>query len=284
MAGLDLPYVLDIHHHVGDARAVMAMVEGRPGGMGDAEYRQVELEKRTGIMDEGGVTQALVIPGHGYSRANGIADTCAQNDAIAAYRDACPERFPAACGIVEPRDAEVSLPEIERCAQDLGLVAMSFHTRFQGVSLDNHWVDTYVGAMADVGMTPILHALDENVDEALWKVGQLAKRHPDTTLVVFDGYSTFEGTKHCAFLAECFDNLVFDISLSYNFDFIEAHMKTHGAERYVFGTDLYSWPLGVRITHLLGQIHESSLSDDEKAALLGGNARRVLGLDEKAPG
>lgn len=274
----DAPYVFDIHHHVGDARAVMAVTEDRPDGMDDATYKKVELEKRTTIMDAGGVTQALVIPGHGYDRTNGIADTRAQNDAIAAYRDNCPERFPAACGVIEPQHGAASLPEIERCAQELGLVSISFHTRFQGVSLDNHWVDTYVGAIAECGMTPIIHALDESADEALWKVGWLARRHSGTPLIIFDGYSTFEGTKHCGHLAECYDNLVFDISLSYNFDFIEGHMKQHGAERYVFGTDLYSWPLGVRITHLLQQIHESELSDDQKAALLGGNARRLLGF------
>ena len=271
--------VFDIHHHVGDARAVMALSEDRPEELDDRAYAKLELEKRTSIMDAGGVAQALVIPGHGYGREHGIADTRAQNDSIAAYRDACRDRFPAACGIVEPRDGAASLPEIERCAGQLGLAAMSFHTRFQGVSLDNHWIDTYVGAIAESGMLPIIHALDESADEALWKVGWLAKRHPDTTLVIFDGYSTFEGTKHCGHLAECYDNLVFDISLSYNFDFIEGHIKRFGAERYVFGTDLYSWPLGVRITHLLGQILDSGLSDTESVALLGGNARRLLGVE-----
>lgn len=269
--------VFDIHHHVGDARAVMALLEDRPEALDDEAYAALEVDKRIGIMDAGGVRQALVIPGHGYPRVNGLADTRAQNDAIAAYRDADPDRFPAAAGIVEPRDAAHSLAEIERCASKLALAAISFHTRFQGVSLDNHWIDQYVGAIGETGMVPILHALDESADEALWKVGQLAKRHPGTTLLVYDGYATFEGTKHCGFLAECFPNLVFDISLSYNFDFIEHHARRFGAERYVFGTDLYSWPLGVRITHLLDQILACGLSDPEKAAILGGNARRVLG-------
>lgn len=276
------PDVFDIHHHVGDARAVMAVSEDADQLPTDDEYARLEREKRVGIMDEGGVHQALVIPGHGYSRVNGLADTRAQNDGIAAYRDACPERFPAAAGIVEPRDGKASLAEIDRCARELRLAAMSFHTRFQGVSLDSHWIDEYVGVIAECGMLPILHALDESTDEALWKVGWLARRHPDTTLVVFDGYATFEGTKHCGHLAECYGNLVFDISLSYNFDFIETHIGRYGAHRYVFGTDLYSWPLGVRITHLLAQVEASGLGEDEKAALLGGNARRLLGVDKDA--
>ena len=40
--------------------------------------------------------------------------------------------------------------------------------------------------------------------------------------------------------------------------------KQFGADRVVFGTDLYSPPLGRRISHLVPQIIESSLTDDEK--------------------
>ena len=270
--------VFDVHHHVGDARAVMAISEENPEPLDAPAYRQREVEERLSIMDAGGVRQALVIPGHGYARPHGIEDTRAENDRIAAYRDALPDRFPAAAGIVEPRDGEASLEEIGRCATELGLAAMSFHTRFQGVSLDNHWIDRYVGAIADAGMLPILHALDESADEALWKVGQIAFHYPGKTLLILDGYSTFEGTKHCAYLAEQYPQLYFDISLSYNFDFIEHHVNRFGAERYLFGTDLYSWPLGRRITHLLSQVLESSLPESDKQAILGGNARRLLGL------
>ncbi len=271
--------IFDIHHHVGDARAAMGLSEDQPGGIDATSYQRLEVKKRIEIMDTGGVRQALMIPGHGYLRPNGHADTRAENDKIAAYRDANPERFPAAAGIVEPRDGEVSFAEIERCAGELGLVGMSFHTRFQGVSVDNHWVDAYLGTIAETGMVPIVHALDESADEALWKVALLARRHANTTMIILDGYSTFEGTKHCGMLAELCPNLVFDISLSYNFDFIEHHVRTHGFERYLFGTDLYSWPLGKRITHLLPQIIESELTDDEKAAILGGNARRLLKIE-----
>ena len=62
---------------------------------------------------------------------------------------------------------------------------------------------------------------------------------------------------------------MFDTSLSYNFDFIEDFARRFGAERVVFGTDLYSHPVGRRISHLLPQIAASSLTDAEKAAILG---------------
>src|SRR5881397_1422363 len=89
--------VFDVHHHVGRAFDALG------GDLAAAsEQVDVELETRLRIMDEGGVRQALVIPGHGYLRPNGLADTRRVNDEIAAYRDRTPDRFPVACGIVEP--------------------------------------------------------------------------------------------------------------------------------------------------------------------------------------
>ncbi|WP_419925784.1 amidohydrolase family protein [Candidatus Poriferisocius sp.] len=269
--------VFDVHHHVGDASGALGLP---PEQAPDPEaYAARELAKRLEIMGAGGVDQAAVIPGHGYLRPNGHADTQAANDRIATYRDASPDRFPVAIGIVEPRDGDISLAELERAAGPLGLAGMSFHTRFQGVSIDNHWVSAYVGAMGELGLLPLIHALDETAEESLWKVGQLASRHPTLTMLVLDGYATHEGTKHCGHLAATHPNLVFDCSLSYNFDFIANHVRQYGAHRYVYGTDLYSWPLGRRISHILGQLLESDLSDEDKTAVAGDNARRLFGLD-----
>jgi predicted TIM-barrel fold metal-dependent hydrolase len=80
------------------------------------------------------------------------------------------------------------------------------------------------------------------------------------------------------FVADVAQNILFDTSLSFNFDFIEDFAGRFGAERVVFGTDLYSHPVGRRISHLLPQILESQLSDAEKALILAGNARRLFGI------
>lgn len=267
--------VFDVHHHVG--RAFDALGGRLPSDDEPAEHDRVELADRLRIMDEGGVRQAMVIPGHGYLRPNGIADTRELNDGIAAYRDARPDRFPVACGIVEPAYGDASFAEIDRCAGELGLVALSFHTRFQGVSLDSQWIHRYLERMGEVGLVPVIHAMDDTPEEALWKLAALARAHPDLAILALDAFGGFEATRQCFFVAEVAPNVVFDTSLSYNFDFIEDFAVRFGAERVVFGTDLYSHPVGQRISHLLPQIVAATKLDQEaKAAILGGTARRLL--------
>jgi predicted TIM-barrel fold metal-dependent hydrolase len=274
---VELP-VLDVHHHVGNAfRALGGEVE-LAGGLTPAEYDARELAARLEIMDAGGVAQAIVIPGHGYERTRGIVDTRAINDDIALYRDRTPERFPSAVGIVEPRDGEASLAEIERAHTELGLRGISFHTRFQGVSLDSRWIRRYVERLGELGMVPVIHAMDDTPEEALWKLAQLARDVPDVELLALDPFSSYEATRQCFFVADVAPNIVFDTSLSYNFDFISDFAQRFGAERVAFGTDLYSWPVGRRISHILPQILESELSREDQALILAGNARRLFGL------
>jgi len=271
--------VLDVHHHVGNAFRALGGDVDQKAGLTLEDYRRQELESRLEIMERGGVQQAVVIPGHGYERVNGIADTRAENDAIATYRDHLPERFPAAVGIVEPRDGEASLDELTRVRQELGLVGISLHTRFQGVSLDSRWIYVYCERMGELGLVPVIHAMDETPEEALWKLAQLARALPDLPILALDAFGSYESTRQCFFVADVAPNILFDTSLSYNFDFIEDFARRFGAERVVFGTDLYSHPVGRRISHILPQILESQLPDSDKALILAGNARRLFGIE-----
>jgi predicted TIM-barrel fold metal-dependent hydrolase len=71
---------------------------------------------------------------------------------------------------------------------------------------------------------------------------------------------------------------VFDTSLAYSFDFVERFVATYGAERVVFGTDMYSPPLAYRRSTVLDQLVESGLDDQQTSQILSGNLRRILGL------
>jgi predicted TIM-barrel fold metal-dependent hydrolase len=144
--------------------------------------------------------------------------------------------------------------------------------------MDDPWIARAVERMAELGLVPVLHAMTESVDESLWKVARHAAAFPDMPMHVLDAFSTFEGTKEVSVAAERCDNLLFDTSLSYSFDFIEVFAERFGADRVLFGTDLYSPPIGRRISHVLPQICDSALPEASKAAILGHNARRLFGL------
>jgi predicted TIM-barrel fold metal-dependent hydrolase len=272
--------VFDVHHHVGDASAVLgttvAPIDSSAPPPADGAAHEVKM--RIDVMDAGGVDWAAVIPGHGYHRPNGLADTRRINDDIAAYRAANPSRFPVAIGVIEPAYGPHSLPEIDRVVDELHLDGVSFHVRFQGVSLDNQWVRTYLARIVERGLVPIIHAVPETSENPQWKVATIARAFPDTPILVLDAFGSHESSKECFHTADIAPNLVFDTSLAHGFDFIEQFARAHGAERVVFGTDLYSWPLGRRISRLLPEICESGLDDASKRAILAGNARRLFSL------
>ncbi|HEV8295735.1 MAG TPA: amidohydrolase family protein, partial [Acidimicrobiales bacterium] len=229
--------VIDCHHHVGSLEAQGFTFAG--GGTG-ADPVTVELERRLASMDRFGVDQAILIPGHGYLRPDGVADSRRVNDGIAAYRDGLPERFPAALGIAEPLHGAAGIAELTRMRDDLGLMGLSVHARFQGVQTDSPLVLNLVRAAANLGLVPFIHAVEGVPDEAIWRVQQVARAIPDTTVVVLDAFGGAEHARQAVHIALETPNLVFDTSLAHHYLFVEAMINAVGHERLVFGTDYYS--------------------------------------------
>ena len=270
--------VLDVHHHIGSAM-------GSLGWGGRPTQELPEDEERRGrlrVMNEGGVRQAIIQPPHNYLRPNGIADTRKVNESTAAYRDAHPDRFPAALGVVQPQDGPLALEEVSRVRDELHMAGISFHTLLQGVSVDSAFVRQTIERLGELGMLPLIHAVTSNPHEALWKVGAIGRSFPDLRILVVDALADFASTIECFHVAEIAPNLVFDTTFAIDIDIIEDFVHKFGAERLTFGTDLYSpgGLLGRRENPILPRIVESdALSRKDKELILSGNARSLLGLD-----
>jgi predicted TIM-barrel fold metal-dependent hydrolase len=275
-------FVIDTHHHVGSLEALgfSTGTEGLPA----EEVARVEFDTRLQTLDRTGVDQAVVIPGHGYLRPEGLDDTRRINDGMAAYRDRRPDRFPAAVGVVEPLYGDRGLDELVRIHDELGLVGVSFHTRFQGVATNSPLVVKLVERMADLGLVPFIHAIADHPDEALWKVQDLARAIPDTTMIVLDGFSSFERPGEVLATAHANGNMVFDTSLSHQAPGLERYVREIGADRLVFGTDVYSHVRAHRHNDTLARVLDMDVDEAARGAILAGNLRRILGLGEPAPG
>ena len=275
--------ILDCHHHYGDLSAALGPLPGATQAVptDPDEYEWIELQTRLRAMDEQGVRQAVILPGHSYLRPNGLADTRKVNDGAAAYRDRHPERFPAAIGVVEPTYGDAGYGELERLSVELGLVGISIHVRFQGMSLDSPWVRSYIQRAVKLGLVPFIHVIAESSENALWKLEVIAADNPEAQILVLDAFTSHEQARQVPYLAERHPNLLFDTSLAYDFSEIELVARSLGAERVAFGTDLYSMmPHGA---HILSQILACSLTDTDKALILGENVRRMLRLPSHPP-
>ena len=271
--------VLDVHHHVGDATVALALP-----GAGAAAAADQEMQIRIDTMDRNGVDAAVVTPGHSYLRPEGLADTRRVNDGIAAYREAHPERFAAALGIVEPLYGRAGDAELRRIKQDLGFVGVSIHARFQGVSTDSPLVMAQLAVMAELGLVPFIHCVAEASEEALWRVQAVARAFADLPIVVLDCFSSHEQGTHAMHVAGAAPNLIFDTSLAYTVDPVLRLVERYGHERVVFGTDLYSHPLGYQRSFVLAQLLESALPPNVLQDVLAGNAERLLELDSGEDG
>ena len=95
--------------------------------------------------------------------------------------------------------------------------------------MDSQWILRYLERMGEVGLVPLMHAMDDTPEESLWKLASIARQLPDLTMIALDAFGGFEATRQCFLVAEVAPNVVFDTSLSYNFDFIEDFAVRFGA-------------------------------------------------------
>ena len=277
--------VFDCHQHMGSTADAHGVV--LPGQVRGGRVVPEEVATRLRAMDAAEIRQAVAIPGHTYNRSDGIAATRRQNDAIAAYRDHRPDRFPVAAGIVEPLDEAAGLGEIGRMVDELGLRAVSFHTEYQGVTIDAPWVLRFLQRMGELGMVPLIHVSNVVLHEALWRLAKVARALPDLTIVAIEPFFTYDGLQECSFIADVAPNVVFETASCADTDTMFDLAREIGAHRLVYGSQYYSQVHAPgqerghdrRAAAILDEIVRTPRLDDaEKALVLGGNARALFGL------
>lgn len=263
----------DIHHHVGSLDIVAGAHGGKTPSLEDDVARRLEY------MDANNIAKAMLMPSNGYAAPDGIAATRRVNDYVARYRDALPERFPAAVGTVGPLDGPAAVDELDRCVEELGMKGIVWHHRFQGTAIDHPAMDRFLERLQHHQLPAFIHLIADSSLESPWRLEILADRFPDVQFVALDGFSSPDHAHWMPYLAEKHPNIIFDtgvlVSVSH---LIEVFVRRVGAHRLLLGTDFYSFPKLFNTAFPLNEILASDLTDEECRAILYGNAHRLLSL------
>lgn len=266
-------HVIDCHHHVGQLALGMSGEQDF-----DASPANSAAQVHATMLDHFGLSAACVLPGLQYERPHGIVNTRELNTGMAAYRAANPARFPVALGTVEPlHGLALCEEEMTRIAQDLELDGLTWHTRYQGVALSDRRMHALMDTAAELGLPCFLHVFYESAMEAPWMVADLAKNHPDTTIVLLDGFSGNTQIQYVMDLADRFEQLLFDTAICFPLlRPLDRFVDRFGSERLIFGTDSYADPASYNSPSVLNELMASPMSDDDLDNILWRNICRVF--------
>ncbi len=214
---------------------------------------------------QAGIERAIVCAprarGHGYDVANGR---------VAALVRAHPERL-------------VGFARVDPLAPD----AVSVLDGAPGVFL-HPWEDAFrindraVDAVVD-GERPVIVATGHPFVAEVLQVAELARRHPETTFVATNGGQiniSGLGQDDAFHALELCPNLAVQTSGVYREDFLEGVVERFGAERLLYAS---AFPRFDPRLELLCVQWARKFGDEARAAILGGNARRLL-LGGTGPG
>jgi uncharacterized protein len=271
-------FVFDCHHHFG----TLLFAAGKKAGQVEAaQAASAEYKTRVDRMHAAGIDAAAIMPVNRYLRPRGVADTRAVNDAIAAYRDRDRTMFPVAVGITEPLHGDEGLEEIVRLDEELGMVGVSYHARWQGVTADDPLVIEGLELIQQRRLLAFVHAHADSTMEAPFMVRHLAELFPDLPIIVTDALS---GPAQAAqFFSDVREmpNVHFETSCAWNPRAIATAVDTLGPERVLFGSDTYSAYMVT--THTPDVIRSMRLGDEATQLIFSGNFQRLLGWANRVP-
>ncbi len=267
----------DVHQHVGN---LVGHIPGATKGGGTIEE---DCRSRIAFMDSFGITQSALMPAHAYDAARGAADIGAINDRLLELRALAPERFPVLAATVDPRHGAHALGEIDRL-RDLGVQALSFHNRFQGLPLDHGMMVRIAERMNGQGMVMMAHCYASADFEAPWRLRRLAEAFPDMPFLALDVQTSRENLDQLIATAERLPNLHLDLTSSLlGRNGLLKCLDRLEPTRLTFGTNFYSHGSRTSVPEI--DLLLDTVTDAEALRLIGGdNARRLFGLPPSQEG
>ena len=241
--------------------------------------------------------------------ALGLAIAQVNNDALAAIGTRYPQHF-VPLASVPLQDPPAAAKELER-AHKLGLRGVEIPPNMRGHGLDNSRFEVFWETAAALQMVVCIHPFEAvphgalaryalgNLVGNLYDTGLLAalliyggvlERHPSLQIVLYHAGGAFPsllGRLDMGYerLRECreaiprppssyIEQFSFD-TIAFNHHMLRYLIMLYGHERLVIGSD---YPLPAGIAHPVAEVKALRLDTESEAAILGGNASRLLRL------
>ena len=239
----------------------------------------------------------------------GVAIARINNDALAAACTRYPDRF-VPLASVPLQDPPAAAAELERAAK-LGLRGVEIPPNVQGQGLDEPQFAVFWEAAEALQMAVCIHPFeaaprgmlaryflgnlvgnlyDTGLAAALLIYGGVLERHPALRVVLYHAGGAFASLigrldMGYGLVPECrsaiprppstyVNQFFFDI-IAHNRNLLRYLTDTYGAERLVVGSD---YPLPAGLAHPVAEVKALGLAPEAEAAILGGNASRLLRL------
>ena len=246
----------------------------------DPKARLSSAEELVKKMDRDGIDVAVTL-GMGWKVHDFAVEA---NDYILESARAFPDRLIPFC-TVNPALSDVAVAEIERCA-DLGARGIGeLHSYAQGYRLDDERVMPPIMEVAIARDLIVLTHSSEPVGHIYAGKGTVTPDELSRFIEMFPKAKIVcahwgGGLPFYALMpevAETLRNVYFDSAASpflYTPEVFSNAVNLVGPDKVLFGTD---YPL-ISQRRLLAQVESQGLDSETKAAVLGGNARKLLGL------
>jgi aminocarboxymuconate-semialdehyde decarboxylase len=226
---------------------------------------------------------------------------------------AWPKRFAAGLGTLPMQDVKAAIGELERCMTQLGLKGVEINDHVNGRTFDDPDFRPFWRSVEEMGAVVFFHQAGETLVTQRSKryhlpnsIGNLVDRavtfatlvhggvmdaHPDLKIVLGHGggYTCYgigrmdhgwqvpsEAREHISQPPSAYLRRFYYDCIVYTEPALRFLIDTVGVDRVVFGTDWpYDMALDWPVSWILGM---TTLSQDEKDAILGKNLERLLGI------
>lgn len=259
--------VIDIHHHFATMDAAV--------GWSRSSGAEEPPDPRAEFMLEHHVDGVFVLPG-----STGVTAVTAPavNDRVAQYRASDPARYVAAFAAVDPTDVAAAVREVDRAAVELGADGFVFHHHFQGTTINDQRMWPILAAIRRHGKPVFIHIVSGSLLEDPWRLAELALAFPEVPFVGLDGFSSPGIAGEMIGIAKRCPNVAFDTALLTSVAHgLDAFVDAVGADRLLLGTDFYTQPRLYRVPFPIYELINLGLAADDLAAVLAGNANRLVG-------